>query len=436
MKRTTLTLLAAMSTTVVLAACSDENTGGGDGGNAKADDDPKAAVMEAFEKTNGAKDMSTTMSLDIDQDLIRKAMSSSGTMTAQDQQMVDKVAELLPKSKITVAQHSRDQALAEEKDVKDLDTAMTFHIGEGKVEVRMIEGGMYMRADVDKLGQETGLFTADQLKMQLTGGQSVSADDPTMQFMNKALGGEWVGITPEKMYELVGEDGMSLEDLTQGSTGGADISPEKQAEIQQDLEGFMDEHGEFTKDGDNIRVSVPIEKGWDDFAAIVNKSITDPAEKMPNLTEDTKKNIKDGAKGYIDIALDGDQLKTLKVDFSQVVDWVDEASLDETQKQDFAEAKEQLGDGPLGMTFDYTQGDAPTKPDQFAEVPQELLDASQQSTFNPGAPPQPGTTQPGTEPSAASPSQDSPAGLSEEEMAELVELIAEMEKQQAEASNG
>ncbi|OLT38094.1 hypothetical protein BJF82_09100 [Kytococcus sp. CUA-901] len=75
MKRTTLTLLAAMSTTVVLAACSDENTGGGDGGNAKADDDPKAAVLEAFEKTNGTKDMSTTMSLDIDQDLIRKAMS-------------------------------------------------------------------------------------------------------------------------------------------------------------------------------------------------------------------------------------------------------------------------------------------------------------------------------------------------------------------------
>ncbi|WP_374929443.1 hypothetical protein [Kytococcus sedentarius] len=436
MKRTTLTLLAAMSTTVVLAACSDENSGGGDGGNAKADEDPKTAVMQAFENTNDAKTQTTTMSLDVDEELIRKALdaSASGGASATDQANLQNFAELLPKTKVTIAQHSRDQALAEEKDLKDLDTAMTLHVGEGKVEIRMVEGGMYMRADVDKLGQETGLFTADQLRMGITGGQSVPADDPNMQFLNKALEGEWIGITPEKMNELVGENGMSLEDLTKDATGAqADISPEKQAEIQQDLKGFMDKHGEFTKEGDNVRVSIPVEKSWDDFAAIVNKSVTDPSEKMPALDEDTKKAIKDDAKAFIDIGLDGDQLKSMKVDFRQFVDWIDPESMEASDREEYQQLKDQLGDSPLGMTVDYTQGDAPAKPDQFAEVPQEMLDASQSGMGNPGAPVPPADA---AQPSTAAEPPAGGEGLSEEEMAELDELIAELEQQQAEASNG
>ncbi len=425
MKRTSMTLIAAMSTTLVLAACSDDNSGGGEGNNAKADSDPKAAVMQAFDNANGAKDQSATISMDIDEATLKNLMSSTGADTQQDAMMMDKVTQLLPKTKITVNQHSRDQALAEEKDLKDLDTAFTVHLGEGKIEVRQVEGGMYMRADVDKIGQETGLFTADQLKMQLTGGGSASANDPAVQFMTKALSGEWVGITPEKMNELAEKQGFSLEEMSKQATG-TEFSAEQQAKLQKDLKGLMDKHGEFTKDGDTVRVALPIEKSWDDFAKVVNEYAQDADDKMPMLDEDTKKAIKDDAKGYVDVVLDGDQLKGLKLDFSQFTDWIDESSMEAKDKAEFTKVKEQLGDKPLGFSIDYSGGETPAKPDQFTEVPQELLDsaASQGGAMAPGGS---AGTQPGAAPSGAGTDPSQMEGMSEEEMAEFEKLMEEME---------
>lgn len=384
MKRTTLTLLAAMSTTVVLAGCNEDNGGGG--GSAQADSDPKAAVSQAFDKANEAKDQTATISLDSSSESLKKLTESSdfSTLSSDDRMAVEKVTELLPKSRITVSTHSRDQALSEEKDAKDLDTAMTLHIGEGKVEFRQVEGGMYMRADVDKIGQETGLFTADQLKMGLTGGSGAPADDPSMQFLTKALSGEWVGVSSEQVESELQKQGLTLEDLTKEATGGTEVSAQQQLKMQQDLKTFMDEHGEFTREGDVVHVAVPVEESWDDFAAIVNQNITDPSEKLPTLTEENKKAIKDDAKATIDVTLDGDQLKGLDLDFTQVKDFVDPASLDATEKKDYDEFVQQVGDGPLGLKIEYGQEGAPAKPDQFTEVPQELLDAGAASATGAG----------------------------------------------------
>ncbi|WP_462417489.1 hypothetical protein [Kytococcus sp. Marseille-QA3725] len=374
MKRTSMMLIAAMGTTAVLAGCGDDEKSGG--GEEQGASDPKASVMQALDASAEAKDMTTTMSLDTDAETLNGLMeasdSSSGSGAAQDTQSQEKAVELLPKSKVTVTQHSRDKALGEEKDAKDLDSTVSFQIGEGTVEVRQVEGGLYFRADVDKIGQETGLFTADQLRSGLSG-SGASSDDPSMEFLEKALEGEWVGVSPEKMEEFAKEQGVDLDSLMTQSTG-TDLSAEKQAELQKDLKGFMDEHGEFTEAGDHVRVALPIEESWDDFATIVNKYQADGSEEMPKLDADAKKAIKDDAKGYIDLEVDGEELKGMNLDFTQVTDWVDVEEMDASKKQEFEDFKEQVSDGPLSLTVDYTDGEAPAKPDQFTEVPQELLD--------------------------------------------------------------
>lgn len=375
MKRTTMTVLAALGTTVALAGCGGDDSEGSKG----QEQDPKAAVMQAFEKESQAKDSVATMSLDVDSQALKNFVTTEGdALDGQTQMVLDKMTELLPKSKVTISQHSRDQALGQEQDVKDLDSATTFHVGEATVEMRQVEGAYYLRADVEKLGQETGLFTADQVKMMANGGSSAAADDPSTQVLNDLVAGKWVGISAEQVEKMAKQQGVSVEELVQQSTE-QQIPLDKQAQMRQDLKGFMDEHGEFTREGDVVKVAVPLEKSWNDFAAIANKYATDEADKMPKLDAETKKSLKDDAKGVMDVTLDGEELKGISMDFRQVTDWVDPSSLDATEKKDMEEFEQKLGDSPLTMKTEYGQGDAPAKPDQFTEVPQQLLDQSASS---------------------------------------------------------
>lgn len=372
---------------VLLAGCGGDEEGGS---TAKSDeskaekvdekeqDDPKATLMDALEKSQQAQDLTTVMKLDTSSELLRALQDESGSTDPS----ADKFMDLLPKSSLTVHQFSRDEALAEEQDPQDLDTDMVLQLGSAKVEIRMVEGGLYARADVEKLGQETGLFSADELRSSL--GQAPSGD-PTAQLAHDLLAGKWVGMTAEQV-----EAAGLTETLEQSVAGQSEVAtdPAQQQAMLKDLEGLVDEHGEFTRDGDVITAALPVEKSWDDFAKVVNKYNPDAAEdeKMPMLDDEARQRIKDDATAEIEFTVQDGDLTGTTIDLAQFTGWIDESSLEDDEKQEFAEVKKSFDEGPLKIVSE-TQIDqgAPTAPDSFTEVPQELVDGMAQGAQQPGA---------------------------------------------------
>lgn len=183
--RTSLILPAVAAAGLVFAGCSAPVT-------------PEKALADAFAKTGEGSSATVTMKLDTTaEDLATFIEAASADQSATSMQQLDVVSAIVPKLAITTAVKAHSGNLDSVTTPEKADLAFTVSVDGKPLEVRWVDSQIFLHADVEGLGQATGLFTATQVKMMA--GQ-LSAQLP---WLTDVIDGKWVTLDKESSAKLI-----------------------------------------------------------------------------------------------------------------------------------------------------------------------------------------------------------------------------------------
>lgn len=239
-------LATLLTSALFLSAC-----GGSDSGPDPADD-PKGALQSAIEALGDYEGMTVVASLNTDAASL--VASSEGSLTADQAQ--------------TIVDSSLSFTAREGDTPEDAQVEIVADIAGDKAELRVVEGTVYVRADVRDLVARFG-GDPDDLDQGLQGAP------PQFNFLQAGLEGEWIGIEgAQEFAEQFGGTTPSDEDL------------ELARELANKLVQAIDENSTVTSAGsdnigDHLEVSLairPLAEAFIDVARSVPGGAALPAE--------------------------------------------------------------------------------------------------------------------------------------------------------------
>lgn len=149
---------------------------------------PKQALTDAVNKSGSAKDAAVAMKFDTTADDVTKLMNAVAAegASAQSKQQMAVVAKVLPKLELKTALHSNGADLNAEKSPDKLDGSFTLSVDGKPLDFLWLGSQPYVHADVEGIGQATGLFTSTQVKML---SEQAAAQMP---WITDVVDGKWV----------------------------------------------------------------------------------------------------------------------------------------------------------------------------------------------------------------------------------------------------
>ncbi len=159
---------------------------------------PEQALADAFAKTGESSSATVTMKLDTTaEDLTTLIEAASRDTSAPAMQQLDVVTAIVPKLALTTAVKARSGSLNSALTPEAADAAFTVSVDGKPLEVRWVDSQFFLHADVEGIGQATGLFTATQVKMMAT---QLSAQLP---WLTDVINGDWVGLDKDSSAKLI-----------------------------------------------------------------------------------------------------------------------------------------------------------------------------------------------------------------------------------------
>lgn len=151
---------------------------------------PKQVMGDALTKTGQGKNMTVTMKLDTTADDLKKLVTAMGDSGATDQsaQTIEAITSIVPKVAVKTSLHSNGGDLNVETDPSKIDGSFAITVDSKPLEVLWVKSKAYLHADVDGIGQATGLFTGTQVKMM------AASAAKTMPWITPLVEGKWVAI--------------------------------------------------------------------------------------------------------------------------------------------------------------------------------------------------------------------------------------------------
>jgi hypothetical protein len=270
-------LILAVAAVLFAGAC------GGD----DAAENPQGSLNDAVEALSEYEGVTITLSIDsTSDDLV--ALSEGGLTAEQAQQILD--------SSFTMSSTTAD-------DPEDAEAEFSLDIAgrEGSVEVKFVEGTMYLRADVAGL---MDMFGGDS--SQLDAFRQQAGSQPGFEFVGPALDGEWIALTG--FNQLLEQAGASQNDLTGAQQKAIDGFAQA---LREDTEV---EAGDKDGPGTNLVVTANLR---DVYQALLDlqASLGEAAGEMPALEDVPDENV------TIDTWVDGDRLTQVQVDLTQFKDF-------------------------------------------------------------------------------------------------------------------
>lgn len=290
---------ASASALLLVAGCSG-TTGGTNPGPVSAD--PKTAVADAFTQTGQGKDSTVTFKFDTTEADVQKVFDamnsgSSSTPNPSTQQTMKSVAKIIPLTTFKVATHSNGDSLNAEKDPNKIDANVNIAVDGKPIEFTWLASRAFLRADVQGLGQATGLFTIDQVKMY-------TADSArTMPWITPLVEGKWVEA-----------DSASVKQMIQKAQASAAPSASPSIDPKKAQAAILD-NSEVTKVSDGTyKVVTDAKKVIPALAAIdPNDSFTD------QKAQDALKQVKDGANLDSTVTIANGKVTKIDVDLADVL---------------------------------------------------------------------------------------------------------------------
>ena len=181
---------------------------------------PKQELTDAFVATGQGQDSILTLTFDTTAEELAKAADAGGFSQSADaatKQASETLVKVLPTTSIKVAAHSDGGPLNTEKDPAKLDGTFQLSIDGKPVDLTWIDSRAFVHADVDGLGQATGLFTGDQLRM------FAAAQGAASPWLSDLLAGKWVEADSDAVQGAVA-DAQSSAAPTASAGGSIDAA--------------------------------------------------------------------------------------------------------------------------------------------------------------------------------------------------------------------
>ncbi len=261
---------------------------------------------QAFEKLGQKNTLS--FELDLDTDVASLKALDAATDPAPGEEIPDEAAELLSGAKITVTVRSKKPL--EESGEKDLvGMAMKVSAPDGDlVEYRVIGDYVYIRADMDAVGETMGTPLPD-------------ADDlpPEAGAMKDVLEGKWVKFNAKEMQEAAAEG----QEAEPGPAPSLDTKTQKK--LVKALRGVIAREVEFkTTDGEDgtehVTATAPFRTLATELLGEIRPLVKDLPPGMPPLP--TEKDLKDApnAKVTADFTLKNGELAQVDLDLAKLAE--------------------------------------------------------------------------------------------------------------------
>ena len=178
--------LATVAAAVALAGCT-------------AGADPKQTVDEALKAVGNQQQATVTVKVDTTSDDLNKLVQASQSGSSQSDAATASVLRLIPKLSITSATRAREGTLQQATTLDKMDFAVKLAVGDKPVEFVVVNGKGFLRADVDGIGQESGLFTGMQVRLMLD-----SLPD-AKSWMTDLVDGKWMQLDEGSMATLIAQ---------------------------------------------------------------------------------------------------------------------------------------------------------------------------------------------------------------------------------------
>ena len=185
MRMRTSLILPAVAAGLVFAGCS-------------APVAPEKALADAFAKTGEGSSATVTMKIDTTaEDLTKLIEAASVSQSAPAMQQLDAVTAIVPKLAITTAVKAHSGNLNSAITPETADAAYIISVDGKPLEVRWVDSQLFLQADVEGLGQATGLFTATQVKLM------VGQLGTQLPWITDVIEGRWVALDKDSSAKLV-----------------------------------------------------------------------------------------------------------------------------------------------------------------------------------------------------------------------------------------
>jgi hypothetical protein len=227
-------LLAVLAgTTLLLAACAGTE-------NTSASDDPKGALVDALRNLTEAEGLTQTIRVESDTDSL--VALGDGDLDAET---ADKILDSSITASGTQAENPEDSS----------SQILVTIAGNEDLEMRFVEGDLYMRADIASI-LET--FGQDPAELEAMAGQLQA--QPGLEWVEDAMAGDWVML----------ENAMELSQQMGAAAGATTFSGEQQKQLVNDLLRTVEQNATVTSEGDDdagehIRASLPLKDTLQDL---------------------------------------------------------------------------------------------------------------------------------------------------------------------------
>lgn len=248
--RTLLSVSTAVAAGVLFAGCT-------------ASVAPKQTLSDALTKTSGGAHQTVTMKLDTTADDLRKAIeaaASDGDASALSG--VEPFIAIVPKVAITTSVHAHEGDLNQPLGLESSDLAFSIAVDGKPLEVRWVDSALFLRADVEGLGQATGLFTATQVKMMV--GQFTNQ----FPWVANLIDGDWMTLDEATSAKIV--------DFLKENAGAENAKSE--VDIKKVTEGWLEASTVTKVDDATLKVTTDAAKLITAMAAVSDTDDLDEAD--------------------------------------------------------------------------------------------------------------------------------------------------------------
>lgn len=161
--------------------------------------DPKPTVDEALNAVGTQQQATVTVKVDTTSEYLSKLVEASQSGGSQSDAATASALRLIPKISFTSATRAREGTLQQATTLDKMDLAIKLAVGDKPVEFVVVNGKGFLRADVDGIGQESGLFTGMQVRLMLD-----SLPD-AKSWMTDLVDGKWMQLDEASMARLIAQ---------------------------------------------------------------------------------------------------------------------------------------------------------------------------------------------------------------------------------------
>ncbi len=258
--------------------------------------DPKPTVDQAVNALTNRQAATTTFRLDTTSDdlnTIAKAVQDDADPTRLAQ--LNAAFKVIPMVSFSTAVRAHEGTLEQATSMDKVDFAARVMFGDKPLEVVKVNDKGFLRVDLDGIGQQTGMFTASQVRMMAA---SYGASKP---WVNDLIDGKWMQVDGATMNELAAK-------ATQQSTAPEVGDPTKYLDV-------LTANSTVTKVNDTTYTVVTDAKG-------LIKGLADVDPNDDFSTEDADKAIaelQDGANLDTTLTIEGGVLTKASIDLADII---------------------------------------------------------------------------------------------------------------------